>query len=204
MSFRRISLALAAALLFGVVAVGTVRAQSAGGTVADFTLKNAANADVKLSSYASSKAVVVVFISQSCPFSKLYQDRLSKLATTYGSKGVEFLFIDTPINLEASAAEGETEKLKIKSASANNLTYLRDESQKVSSLLGATKTPEAVVLQPSGNGFVVRYKGAIDDNPQMEAYVKETYLGTVLANLTAGRPAGVANQRAAGCLIKKN
>jgi hypothetical protein len=38
----------------------------------------------------------------------------------------------------------------------------------------------------------------------MEAYVKENYLGTVLANLTAGRPAGVANQRAAGCLIKKN
>jgi len=50
---------------------------------------------------------------------------------------------------------------------------------------------------------VVRYKGAIDDNPQVEAYVKEAYLARALDNVLAGRPAGGADKRAAGCLIKR-
>ena len=49
----------------------------------------------------------------------------------------------------------------------------------------------------------MRYKGAIDDNPQIENYVKEKYLEQVLDNLLAGRPVGVADKRAAGCLIKR-
>ncbi|MCR5888876.1 redoxin domain-containing protein [Hymenobacter sp. J193] len=201
MKLRRISILVATALLLGSVAVGVARAQGPA-TVTDFTLKNAANSDVKLSSYAGSKAVVVVFISQSCPFSRLYQDRLSALASTYGGKGVQFLFIDTPINLEASA-DAEADKLKIKADGTNSLTYLRDDAAQVSTLLGASKTPEAVVLQPAGNGFAVRYRGAIDDNPQMDAYVKQRYVQQVLDNLLAGKPAGMAAQRAAGCLIKK-
>lgn len=201
MKLRRISILVASALLLGTLAVGVARAQGPA-TVTDFTLKNAANADVKLSAYAGSKAVVVVFISQNCPFSRLYQDRLSALAGTYGGRGVQFLFIDTPINLEASATT-DADKLKIKTDGVNSLTYLRDDAAQVSTLLGASKTPEAVVLQPAGNGFAVRYHGAIDDNPQMDAYVKQRYVQQVLDNLLAGRPAGLASQRAAGCLIKK-
>ncbi|UOR05630.1 redoxin domain-containing protein [Hymenobacter aerilatus] len=198
MSFRRLSLLAAATLVFCAVGVGVARAQGTR-TVTDFTLKNAANAPVSLSSYAGSKAVVVVFISQNCPFSRSYQDRLNALASTYGSRGVQFLYVEAPINLDAA---NDTQKLVLKSDS-NNITYLTDEGQKVSSQLGATKTPEAVVLQPAGNGFVVRYKGAIDDNPQVESDVRQRYLAQVLDNLLAGRPAGVSDTRASGCLIKK-
>ncbi|AHJ98816.1 redoxin domain-containing protein [Hymenobacter swuensis] len=201
MSFRRISIVAAVALLLCTVAVGTARAQG-GRSVADFSLKNASNAEVALKSYAGSKAVVVVFINPTCAFSKLYQNRLSALSAEYGAKGVQFLFVNAPINLEASADTGDAEKLKVKATGAD-LPLLTDEGQKVSNLLGATKTPEAVVLQPAGDGFAVRYKGAIDDNPQVEAYVKEKYLEQALNNLLAGRPVGVADKRAAGCLIKK-
>lgn len=201
MSFRRISIVAAVALLLGTVAVGAARAQGSR-AVADFSLKNASNAEVALKSYAGSKAVVVVFLNPSCAFSKLYQNRLSALSAEYGAKGVQFLFVNAPINLEASTDAGDAEKLKVKATGAD-LPLLTDEGQKVSSLLGATKTPEAVILQPAGDGFAIRYKGAIDDNPQVEAYVKEKYLEQALNNLLAGRPAGVADKRAAGCLIKK-
>lgn len=201
MSLRRLSIVAAAALLFCTVAVTAARAQG-NRSVADFSLKNASNAEVALKSYAGSKAVVVVFLNPSCAFSKLYQSRLSALSTEYGAKGVQFLFVNAPINLEASTDAGDAEKLKVKSTSAD-LPLLIDEGQKVSTLLGASKTPETVVLQPVGDGFAVRYKGAIDDNPQVEAYVKEKYVEQVLNNLLAGRPAAVADKRAAGCLIKK-
>ena len=192
MTFRRLSILTAVALLAVTLAVGVARAQT--GTISDFTLKTAANADVALKSYAKHKAVVVVFLNPACAFSRLYQERLASLSSSFRSKGVEFLFINTPINLDApgTAAPGEVE-----------LPTLTDASQKVAELLGVSKTAEAVVLEPSGKGFVVRYRGAIDDNPQVAGSVQQAYLRQVLENVLAGRPAGVADKRAAGCLIKR-
>ena len=192
MSFRRISILTAVALLAVSLAVGVARAQT--GTITDFTLKTATNADVALKSYAKNKAVVVVFLNPACAFSRLYQERLASLSSSFRSKGVEFLFINTPINLDApgTAAPGEVE-----------LPTLTDASQQVANMLGVNKTAEAVVLEPSGNGFAVRYRGAIDDNPQVAGSVQQAYLKQVLENVLAGRPAGVADKRAAGCLIKR-
>lgn len=192
MSFRRITITLAATVLFCTVAAGIARAQGSR-SVSDFSLKNASNSAVSLKSYAGNKAVIVVFVNPACAFSRLYQTRLAALSAAYSSRGVQFLFVNTPINLEgnAQAADG-----------GNALPYLTDEGQQVSQLLGATKTPEAVLLQPAGDGFAVRYKGAIDDNPQVENFVKERYLADALDAVLAGRPAA-GDKRAAGCLIKK-
>lgn len=192
MSLRRISILTAVALLAMTLAVGVARAQSS--TVTDFTLKTAANADVALKSYAGKKAVVVVFLNPACAFSRLYQERLASLSSSYRGKDVEFLFINVPINLDApgTTAPGEVE-----------LPTLTDASQQVSSQLGVSKTAEAVVLEPSAGGFAIRYRGAIDDNPQMSGNVQQQYLKQVLDNVLAGRPAGVADKRAAGCLIKR-
>ena len=202
MSIRRISILAAATLLFcTVAAVGVARAQG-GRTVTDFSLKSGTNTEVVLKSYAGSKAVVVVFLNPSCAYSKLYQNRLAALNAQFGGQGVQFLFINAPINLEASTDLGEAEKLKIKASA--DLPLLTDEGQKVSSLLGAAKTPEVVILQPVGDGFAVRYKGAIDDNPLVESDVQERYVQQALSNLLAGRPAGVPDKRGAGCLIKRN
>ena len=193
MSFRRISILTAVALLAVTLAVGVARAQT-GAPITDFTLKTAANTDVTLKSYAGNKAVVVVFLNPACAFSRLYQERLASLSGTYRGRNVQFLFINVPINLDApgTAAPGEVE-----------LPTLSDTNQRVSALLGVNKTAEAVVLEPVAGGFAIRYRGAIDDNPQMAASAQQHYLKQVLDNLLAGRPAGVVDKRAAGCLIKR-
>ena len=191
MSIRRLSIVAAAALLFCTVALGTARAQS---TVEDFSLQTASTATVSLHSYGGKKAVVVIFLNPACAYSRLYQERLASLSSGFGGRGVQFLFVNVPINLDApdGAAPGEVD-----------LPTLTDASQQVSSQLGVSKTTEAVVLQPGGGGFAVRYRGAIDDNPQVPGGVQQPYLRQVLDNLLAGRPAGVADRRAAGCLIKR-
>lgn len=175
------------------MAVGVARAQAVGSTVSDFTLKTATNSDVSLKSYAGKKAVVVVFLNSACPFSLAYQGRLAALSSSYQGRGVEFLFINAPIYTESSntTAPGQLD-----------LPTLTDGSSQVSALLGATKTTEAVVLQPASGGFAIRYRGAIDDNPQVAGSVQQAYLKQVLDNLLAGRPAGVEGKRAAGLKIK--
>ena len=192
MTLRRIAILTAVALLAVGLAVGTARAQ--GNTVADFTLKTAANADITLKSYTGKKAVVVVFLNPACAFSRLYQARLASLSNRYGGQGVQFLFINVPINLDApgTATPGEVE-----------LPTLADPTAQASALLGISKTAEVAVLQPEGGSFAVRYRGAIDDNPQQAASVQQRYVQQVLDNLLAGRPAGIESKRAAGCLIKR-
>ncbi|MGI4863213.1 MAG: hypothetical protein ACRYFZ_04770 [Janthinobacterium lividum] len=189
MLLRKLPLLLAAALLVATVTVGIVRAQS--GTVADFTVQKNGGGSASLSAYNSQKAVVVIFVNPACAFTRLYQERLTALSSAYGSRGVQFMFVNVPINLDANEGGGAS------------LATFSDDGGVASAALGVTKTTEAVVLQPAAGGFAVRYRGAIDDNPQVASGVQQPYLRQVLDNVLAGRPAGVADKRAAGCLIKR-
>ncbi|MGI4871583.1 MAG: hypothetical protein ACRYFX_10440 [Janthinobacterium lividum] len=189
MSLRKISLFVAATLLLAIATVSSVRAQ--GGPVSDFTVQKSAGGSASLSSYAGQKAVVVVFLNPACAYSRLYQERLAALNSAYSGRGVTFMFVEVPINLDAAEGDG----------GGSLATYT--DTGAASSALGVTKTTEAVVLQPASGAFAVRYRGAIDDNPQVASGAQQRYLQQVLDNILAGRPAGVADKRAAGCLIKK-
>ena len=188
MSFRKFPVLVAVALLLATAPVGRARAQ---GTVADFTVQKAGGGSTSLSAYSGQKAVVVVFLNPACAYTRLYQERLAALSSAYGGRGVQFLFVNVPINLDAAEGSG-----------GGSLATFTDDGA-ASAALGISKTTEAVVLQPAGAGFAVRYRGAIDDNPQVASSVQQHYLQQVLDNVLAGRPAGVADKRAAGCLIKR-
>lgn len=189
---------LAFALLFSsaVYAQGGYRL---GAKVTDFTLKDPSGQSVPLSSFNDAKAVVVVFTSVKCPYSKLYDARLQTISQTYSGRGVRFVYVNAAIGLE----EGSAPKAQPDQASTQSFPYLVDEGQQLSKQFGATKAPEVFVLQNSADGFYLRYKGAIDDNPQVASDVKEPYLRGALDNLLAGRSVSAPDKRATGCLIKR-
>jgi hypothetical protein len=81
--------------------------------------------------------------------------------------------------------------------------YLADEGQKISQQFGATKTPEVFVLHGAGKDFILKYKGAIDDNPQLESGVKDSYLRNAIEAVLNDRNVQSFDKRATGCLIKK-
>jgi hypothetical protein len=188
MSLRKLPVLVAVALLLATVTLGVARAQ---GTVSDFTVQKNGGGSAALSAYGGQKAIVVIFLNPACAYTRLYQERLAALNSAYSGRGVQFMFVNVPINLDG--AEGNA---------GGSLTTFTDEGA-ASAALGVSKTTEAVVLQPAGGSFAVRYRGAIDDNPQVASGVQQRYLQQVLDNVLAGRPAGVADKRAAGCLIKR-
>ncbi|SFG84776.1 redoxin domain-containing protein [Pontibacter chinhatensis] len=184
---------LATALL---VSVGVyAQGYKVGDKVADFTLQGANNQSVTLSELANAKTVVLVFTNNQCPYAKLYENRLVTLASNYNAKGTQFIFINP-----GAGDAGETLQ---DMASRKYSPYLADVGQKVSSQFGATKTPEVFVLHNTGEEFILKYKGAIDDNPQMESGVKNFYLRNVLDEVIANHPVSTSDKRATGCLIKK-
>jgi peroxiredoxin len=187
---------LAAALLLSAGAYAQNGGYKLGDKVSDFALKGSDNKNVALNDFAKSTAVVLVFTNNQCPYSKLYENRLLNLANAYAAKGVQFMFINP--------GEGDGKESFQEMASKNyNFPYLADEGQKISTHFGATKTPEVFVLHRSSEGFVLRYKGAIDDNPQVEEGVKNYYLKKVIDDVLANKTVVTLDKRATGCLIKK-
>ncbi len=193
-------LKIAATLVVILLATIGVFAQTGyklGDKVASFSLKDAGGKEVSLGDFNSGKALVVVFTNTTCPYAKLYENRLVNLAGIYAGKSVQFVFINPSIGGEG----GET--LEDMAAKKYSFPYLVDEGQKISAQFGATKTPEAFVLYNSGNGFVLKYKGAIDDNPQVETSVKNSYLKTVIDEVLANKTVTVLDKRPTGCMIKR-
>jgi len=172
-------------------------------TIENFTLVNAIDhSNVSLDDYATSKAVVIIFSSPSCAFSKIYEDRLFSLANEFKGKEVSFLLIN-PNNPNSSPDDNESSMATRAKEKGYPFPFLIDGDQKIAHLFGATKTPEAFVLKNLNGSFVLKYKGAIDDNPQLASEVTSFYLRDAINAVITHAPVKIAEKRATGCMIKK-
>src|SRR6185436_9113356 len=95
--------------------------------------------------------------------------------------------------------EGEDKMKMYATVWGLGVPYLADKDQTVMNALGARKTPEAFVLKNNDGKFVVSYAGAIDDNPQLPAGVKQKHLETAINGLLGGQTSGIQAIRATGC-----
>jgi peroxiredoxin len=176
-----------------------------GGKIENFTLPNAiSNQPVSLSDYANEKGVVLIFTSNYCPYSKLYENRIIALANQFEGQGIKFLLINSNTSVdniddtvEEMARHAREKGLKI--------PYLADKEHIVSTKLGATKTPEAFVLQNTGNGtFILKYRGAIDDNPQVPDVVSAFYVKDAITAIINKKNLSLMEKRPIGCMIRKD
>ncbi len=191
-------------LLSLFVSAGEPALQTAN-KIENFTLTNAINNQpVSLSDYAGEKAVVIVFTSNYCAYSKLYEDRIVALANEYGNQGIKFLFINS--NTSADNIDDSIEEMaKHARKKGWHIPYLADKEHKVSSSLGATKNPEVFVLQNNSNGnFTLKYRGAIDDNPQLPSGVSVNYLKDAINAVINKKNISMVERRPTGCMIKKD
>ncbi|MDQ3537031.1 MAG: thioredoxin family protein [Bacteroidota bacterium] len=168
------------------------------------TLPNAFNNQkVSFSQFSNSKGIVLIFTSNYCPYSKLYENRIDNLASTYSERGIQFILINS--NNPTSSTDDSIEEMAKKANSKSyKYPYLADKEQKLQSLLGATKTPEVYLLKPHAEGFQVFYSGGVDDNPQVAEDVSKHFLKDAMEALLSNKDPQVKTTRATGCMIKKN
>jgi peroxiredoxin len=141
------------------------------------------------------RAVVVAFLGVECPLAKLYASRLSEMATTYQGQGVRFVGVDA--NPQDDNAELRT------FAAEHQLSFplMKDVAARTAKRLGATRTPEVVVLDATGQ---VRYRGRVDDQYLVGVHRGEATshdLQRALDELLAGEKVSVPKTAASGCLI---
>lgn len=172
-------------------------------SIENFTLINTVdNSNVSLKNFSNKKGIVVIFTSDFCPYSKLYEERIAALAAEYSSQGIQFILIN-PNNPLVSKDDSIEEMAKNAKEKGYRFPYLADKEQKVANTFGASKTPEVYLLKPTGNTFKILYSGAIDDNPQVPSDVSQFYLKEAIDHLLSSTPIQPNHQRPTGCMIKK-
>lgn len=190
-------------LIIFQLTLGSQTFAQGGKTISGFSLLNTVdNSQLSLSSFQNKKGIVIIFTSNFCPYSKLYEDRIESLANEFSGKGIQFILIN-PNNPQASKDDSIEEMAKKANENGYKFPYLADKDQTVANSLGASKTPEVYLLKPEANNFKVVYSGAIDDNPQVPADVSQEYLKNAINSVLAGKSVSTSSERPTGCMIKK-
>src|SRR5437870_1124644 len=164
-----------------------------GTVIDDFKLPDFDGKDHSLASLKGKNGTVLIFIATKCPVSNAYNDRMEKLAEDYKAKGVNVIGINSN-NTEPSA--------EVKSHAAEKglkFTILKDDGNKIADRLGATRTPEAYVIDTSGK---LAYHGRIDNSQRLDG-VTSNDLRDALDALLAGKPIQKTTAVAFGCTIKR-
>jgi peroxiredoxin len=181
------------AALFGVFPA--IMAQQ----VPDFSLTNVVDGSkVSLAGYSSSAGVVVIFTTNACAYDEYYRARINKLAKEHPDN-VPVLLVNASVDAPESA-ENMTKAVQKWGVSA---PYLADKDQSLMQSLGATKSPQVFVLKNNGGKFAVLYSGAIDDNAQVEADVRNAYLKDAINSLLSNQKPATTEVRPVGCTIRK-
>ena len=178
-----------------------------GSPAPDFALPGADGKIHKLRDYAAGKILAIVFESNHCPTSQLYEGRIEKLYEDYRSKGVTLVAINPnspgAIRLDELGYTDVTDSLaemKIRAAYRHiKWPYLYDgDTQAVSIKFGVVATPHIYIFDQARK---LQYQGRIDDN-QREELVKSQDARKAIDALLAGTPVPAAQTGAFGCTTK--
>jgi hypothetical protein len=152
-----------------------------------------------LPSLAKEKGIVLIFHDPSCPFAKLYESRIKALRTKFETQGIGFALI----NPQVPNTESELTRLRTYiDESGLNMPYLIDTNQQWTQAFQASKIPEVFVLIPEKTNLELVFKGALDNNAQVESVVTEKYLETALTQIIRGGKPAISQARAVGCTIR--
>ena len=159
----------------------------------DFQLKDTSGKSHSLSA-SQGKWVVLEWYNPGCPFVVRHYEKktMTSLAAEFEGKGVQWFAIDSSHFVTPTSGQEFEKKHQIKHP------ILLDASGEVGRKYGAVTTPHMYVVDPKG---VVRYIGAIDDDPWGEK-TKTNYVRSALNDGLAGKAVAVAETKPYGCSVK--
>ena len=164
-----------------------------------FSLPDPEGNTVSLSDYESSKAYLIMFICNHCPYVKHVRQELARLGKEYQDKGVTVIAINSNdvANYPDDSPEKMAEEVKMQ---GYTFPYLYDESQEVAKAYGAACTPDFFLFDADKK---LVYRGQLDDSrPGNDKPVTGADLRAALDAVLAGKPAPEEQKPSMGCNIK--
>jgi peroxiredoxin len=178
-----------------------------GSPAPDFALPGVDGQVHKLSDYASSPVLAVVFTCNHCPIAQMYERRIEQLAADYKNKGVAVVAIQPNDpqairidELDSSDVSDSLPEMKIR-VQYKHLTYpyLYDgDTQQVTRAYGPQATPHVFIFDQQRH---LRYEGRMDNSYRMEL-VKTQDARNAIDALLAHKEVAVKHTGVFGCSTK--
>lgn len=178
-----------------------------GSPAPNFSLPGVDGKIHKLSDYASSPVLVVVFTCNHCPIAQMYEQRIEQLYDDYGKRGVAVVAIqgNDPKairidELDSSDVSDTLDDMKIRVKYKHlHYPYLYDgDTQAVTRAYGPQATPHVFIFDKSRR---LRYEGRIDNSYRTEM-VKTHDARNAIDALLANKEVAVKHTGVFGCSTK--
>lgn len=178
-----------------------------GAAAPDFALPGVDGKIHKLSDYAASPVLVVIFTCNHCPIAQMYERRIEQLYEDYGPKGVAVVAIqgNDPKairidELDSSDVSDTLDDMKIRVAYKHlHYPYLyAGDTPSVTSAYGPQATPHVFVFDKTRH---LRYQGHLDNSYRIEK-VKTHDAQNAIDALLAGKAVQVTHTGVFGCSTK--
>lgn len=171
-----------------------------GAKAPDFTLTDTVSGrTMRLADLQSSRATVILFICNHCPYVKHVDRALVDLANDYMPRGVSFIAISA--NDPAQYPEDAPDKMRAEAQRVGYpFPYLFDETQEVARSYGAVCTPDTFIFD--GEMKLV-YRGQLDDTrPNSGRPATAADVRAALDAILSGQPVNPVQKPSVGCSIK--
>ena len=171
-----------------------------GTTAPAFMLRDATSGtDVSLSDYDDKPVVLVMFISNHCPYVKHVAAELGRLGSEYGPQGVGIVAIGSN-DIENYPDDAPVHMVEFAAANGFTFPYVQDETQSVAQAYRAACTPDFYVFDTERE---LVYRGQLDGaRPSNDVPVDGRDLRAALDAALDGRPAPDPQVPSMGCNIK--
>ena len=166
----------------------------------EFTLLDVvSNQQIAIGNSTTSKATLIMFICNHCPFVKHINEQLAALGNDYINQGVTILAINSN---DVTNYPADAPHLMIETAESEGyiFPYLYDESQQVAKAYQAACTPDFFLFDTN---LKLAYRGQLDDaRPGNNIPVTGNSMREALDMLLAGKSVDVVQKPSIGCNIK--
>jgi peroxiredoxin len=172
-----------------------------GTTAPDFELPDMLNGGtVRLSNLASSKATVVMFLCNHCPYVLYINPEIVRIVEHYQPLGVSFIGISSN-DAENYPEDGPDKMGDHAQAVGYTFPYLYDENQDVARAYDAACTPDFYVFD---GALQLAYRGQLDPSRPKRNPIPSTGedLRAALDAVLAGLPVNTLQRPSGGCNIK--
>jgi peroxiredoxin len=177
-----------------------------GAAAPDFALPGVDGKTHKLSDYASSPMLAVIFTCDHCPIAQMYEGRIEKLYDEYKDRGVAVVAIEgndpnaTTIDELDSSDLGDTlDEMKIRVQYKHlHYPYLYDGASQLTQAYGPQATPHVFIFDKQRR---LRYQGRFDNSYRIEKVVTNDARNAIDA-LLANKEVAVTHTAVFGCSTK--
>jgi peroxiredoxin len=165
----------------------------------EIKMKDVSGSLVSLGEAKSANGLLVVYLSNTCPFVAQNQSRLKEICTAFTEKNIGVILVNSN-EANRTSGEGYADMQAYAKEQGLKWHYVLDSNNEIADAFGATRTPECFLFDPSGK---LVYHGAIDDSPADMQKVTRQHLKQATEEMLSGKEVTVKESRSVGCSIHR-